>query len=126
MQRPEMSSGLPIRAIPCGGCADRPRRGMGSQTPRSSPNPVSGLCDELTGNMSHLQWRESVSQHIDHIPVCTGLAPSEQPLSVLDAARGVGMPKCGSIPISCEPCGFGSVLVAEQDVDAPARSELDG
>ena len=31
------------------------------------------LCAKLTENMSHRQWREEVSEHIDYIALCPGL-----------------------------------------------------
>jgi len=31
------------------------------------------LCDKLTANMSHTQWRDWVSPGIDYIAVCPGL-----------------------------------------------------
>jgi WD40 repeat protein len=31
------------------------------------------LCNKLTDNMSHSQWHDWVSPHIDYIPLCPGL-----------------------------------------------------
>jgi WD40 repeat protein len=37
------------------------------------PDATSALCAKLTTNMSHQQWRDWVSPHIDYIAVCPGL-----------------------------------------------------
>ena len=31
------------------------------------------LCNKLTDNMSHIQWHDWVSPHVDYIPLCSGL-----------------------------------------------------
>ena len=37
------------------------------------PDPASAMCDKLTTNMSHQQWRDWVSPDIDYIRVCPDL-----------------------------------------------------
>jgi len=37
------------------------------------PDPASAICDKLTTNMSHQQWRDWVSPDIDYIEACPGL-----------------------------------------------------
>ena len=36
-------------------------------------DPASAMCDKLTTNMSHQQWRDWVSPDIDYIEACPGL-----------------------------------------------------
>jgi hypothetical protein len=50
--------------------------GSSDKTLRLWPGPPAWpdlLCDKLTANMSHKQWRDWVSPHIPHITVCPGL-----------------------------------------------------
>ena len=50
--------------------------GAGDNTLRlwpTYPDPASAMCDKLTTNMSHQQWREWVSPDIHYIKVCPDL-----------------------------------------------------
>jgi hypothetical protein len=40
---------------------------------RRFPNPASAMCDKLTTNMSHRQWRDWLSPNIDYIKVSPNL-----------------------------------------------------
>jgi WD40 repeat protein len=42
------------------------------------PDPASAMCDKLTTNISHRQWRDCISPHIDYFTVCPDLpVPAE-------------------------------------------------
>ena len=50
--------------------------GSGDNTVRLWPGPAAWpdlLCDKLTANMSHKQWRDWVSPDIPYITQCPGL-----------------------------------------------------